>query len=313
MAGLLAAGYAECVTQESTLDLSSATGRPGYRVILNLTLSHTAGDAPASIQWTFGYSQLDFTAVTVSPGPAAGDKVLSCRKTVGHMQCILWGENSTSISNGVVADVSLTVSSTTRDGSSQVQVQGGQAADSHGMPVPMSTSGGTVIIVLPGPTRATRDKTAGSVFDAPVRDMQPTPAQRAIGAVSRSSDYVQEFGRTTNPLDAVSFLSIAALQTLGPVSGIAPHHPRIGVSEYFVVRSVQSISACGHLSSGRQRSRLGIRANKCAVSRAPHWFSAPSEPPPEACFRFHDRPVRTLHLRLQTLHAIRRLGVPELT
>ena len=133
-----------------TLDLSSATGKPGFRVILDLTLGNAGGEAPASIQWTLNYSGVDFTALTVSPGPAAVNKVLSCSQKPGIAKCILWGENSRSIPNGVVADVSLTVSRSAKDTSSRIRVDGGQAADAHGVSLPMATKGGTVTIVLPG-------------------------------------------------------------------------------------------------------------------------------------------------------------------
>lgn len=142
-------GYSGCLAQNLTLDLASGTGRPGFRVILNLTLENRGGVAPSSIQWTFGYSRVDFTAFAVSVGPAAGNKVISCSQSPGVAKCILWGRNSSAISNGVVADLSLTISGAAKDTSTNIQVYGGQAADGDGRSLPMTTGGGTVTIVQP--------------------------------------------------------------------------------------------------------------------------------------------------------------------
>ncbi len=150
-AGLLTAGTSVCFAQDVTLALSSAPGRPGFGVILSLTLNHTGRDSPASVQWTIHYSVRDFTALTLSPGPAAENKFLSCVQRAGSATCILWGLNSTSIPDGVVANVSLTISPFTKDSSSQIQVDGGESADPSGISIPTTGMGGTVTIILPNP------------------------------------------------------------------------------------------------------------------------------------------------------------------
>ena len=137
-----------CFAQSAAIALSSGNGNPGGKVTLNLTLSDTSSDLPASVQWTFAYSTSDFSAATVTAGPqaTAGGKSVSCNSNAGSMTCLVSGQNSNTISSGVVATIALTVSGSTKSASSAVQLVNPFAADGAGWSLPTSATSGLVTI-----------------------------------------------------------------------------------------------------------------------------------------------------------------------
>jgi hypothetical protein len=146
-------GLAACVlcsAQGVTLGLSSGSGFPGSAVALNLSLTNAGGDPAASVEWTLGYSTVDFSSATVTTGPAAGNKELSCNSSAGTITCELWGMNTTPITSGVVATVSLALSTTTTNSTSSVQLANSYAADASALALSSSTTGATVTILQPG-------------------------------------------------------------------------------------------------------------------------------------------------------------------
>jgi hypothetical protein len=143
------------VVQTSTsLSLSSGTGGPGN--VVNLTLSMSAiNNQPASLGWTLTYSTKDFSQVTLSPGASAtaAGKSISCTSPVaGTLKCLAYGLNANAMSNGVVANVAMTVSNSTTSASSTVQLTAGTTATVTGSNVGTSTAGSIVTIQNSGPT-----------------------------------------------------------------------------------------------------------------------------------------------------------------
>ncbi len=134
-----------CLAQGVAVGLSSGVASPGTPVTLALTLNAT-GSAPASAQWTLEYSPADFSSVTVTAGPAAttSGKTVTCNPTSGTTTCVLWGMDATAIVNGVVANVSLTVSESTLANSSGVQLVNCLAASPEGNALSVSSKGGGV-------------------------------------------------------------------------------------------------------------------------------------------------------------------------
>jgi len=130
--------------QSVVLALSSGLAPAGGSVTLNLSLS---GTAPAAVQWTLGYSTVDFGSATMALGPAAtaANKQISCNNNAGSAECILWGLNTTTISSGVVATVTLPINHTT-DSSSALQLTAGAAAAATGAVLATSTTGASVTI-----------------------------------------------------------------------------------------------------------------------------------------------------------------------
>src|SRR5271170_5090752 len=145
---LAAAVHLACLAQSVTLELSSGVGSPGTSVTLALSLNAT-GATPAAAQWALEYSAADFSSVTVTAGPAATEagKTVSCNQTAGATKCVLWGMNATPITSGVVANILLTVSSSTLASSSGVQLANCVAASPAGNALPISAQGGSVALL----------------------------------------------------------------------------------------------------------------------------------------------------------------------
>src|ERR1700730_14542127 len=137
-----------CFGQGVTLDLASGSGSPGSTVTLNVSLGGTATDPPASVEWTLDYSPVDIASASIALGPVAtaANKSISCNNVAGAHKCVVWGMGST-ISNGVVATVSLTLLTTTTNTSSLLQLANADAADSAANSLSTSTTGGTVTIL----------------------------------------------------------------------------------------------------------------------------------------------------------------------
>src|SRR5579864_2439122 len=126
-------------------DLLTLTQGPtsGGKVTLNLSLTSSAGQEPAALQWTFSYSPADFTAIQVTAGPAAvgAAKSVSCAGTATAYKCLAAGVNASAIADGVLAIVSLTISATTTNTTSSIQLLNPMAASPAGNEIPIGGSG----------------------------------------------------------------------------------------------------------------------------------------------------------------------------
>jgi hypothetical protein len=134
------------LAQSVALSLSSGSGSPGASVVLNISLNAT-GNLPNSTEWTLNYSPTDFTSASFAAGSGAVNKSLSCSNGSGTATCLVWGLNSTTIPNNVLASVTLALADSTADTSSSVQLTNGFSADSAGAGISTSASGGTVTIL----------------------------------------------------------------------------------------------------------------------------------------------------------------------
>lgn len=143
--GLVLCGFGSA---QVTLSLAPGSGSPGTNVTLNVSLSATAGNQPAGVQWSLGYPAGDFSAVNVTAGAAAtaAGKSLTCTSGGGASRCVLWGLNSTQMSNGVVASVTLTISPSTLSTTSSVSMTAGQSTLPAATAISTSTAGATVTI-----------------------------------------------------------------------------------------------------------------------------------------------------------------------
>ena len=79
-------------------------------------------------------------------GGHVGGQAGPCSSASGMSTCILWGINSNTISNGVIATVAFTISGSTVNTSSAIQLSSGAAAASTGASLSTSTTGSTVTI-----------------------------------------------------------------------------------------------------------------------------------------------------------------------
>src|SRR6266481_399462 len=97
--------------QIDSLALTSGTAAANGTVSLNLNLTSPAGSEPASVQWTLTYPAANVVSISASAGAAAttAGKTLSCVAGSGSYTCMASGLNATTIANGTVAVVNLTM------------------------------------------------------------------------------------------------------------------------------------------------------------------------------------------------------------
>src|ERR1700752_1724767 len=100
---LMACGFASHASGQVSISLAPGSGTPGSTINLNISVN-TSGTLPASLQWTMGYSTADISSVSVTAGAVAtaAGKSGTCNGT-GTLTCLVFGFNTTTIANGVVA------------------------------------------------------------------------------------------------------------------------------------------------------------------------------------------------------------------
>src|SRR6266700_4070512 len=138
--------------QTSSLALSSGSTGLGGTVSLNLNLTVPNGAVPpVGVQWTLSYAAGDVASISVVAGTALTDagKTVQCNPGTGSMMCLAFGVNSTSISSGVVAQVAVTLPSSTSSSSVPISVVNAVVAFTDGTGSSISTTGG-IITVLSG-------------------------------------------------------------------------------------------------------------------------------------------------------------------
>lgn len=137
-----------CVFGQEMLTLSSASAAAGGTATLNLTMKSAGTPQAAGVQWTISYAAADFTAIHVATGPAAqaAGKSASCNTVAGSYKCLVFGLNNSAISNGVIATITLAVSSSTTATSAAVQIVDALGAGPAGNAVTVSGTTGTVSI-----------------------------------------------------------------------------------------------------------------------------------------------------------------------
>ena len=176
---LLAALFSwNAAAQTAALSLASGTGSPGSVVTLNLSVSATSTQL-AGLQWTVNYSTTDIASLTVTSAQSAS---LTCNNTAGTSTCVEYGTNSNTISNGAVAAIAFTLSSTTRDASSAIQVQNGHAASAEGSAIPTTTSGNTITIASLAPAITGLTSATGMVGQAFSYQITATNSPTSFGA-----------------------------------------------------------------------------------------------------------------------------------
>ncbi len=126
--------------QQATLTLDSATTSPGGSVNLNVSLATTGGAQPAGLQWTMNYPVSDIGTVSVVAGASANaaGKTVTCANNNGSTICVLFGVNTNTVSDGVVATATFGINSGTLDTLAPIQVTGVVVTDMNGNVIPSS-------------------------------------------------------------------------------------------------------------------------------------------------------------------------------
>jgi len=120
-------------SQTSSLSLSSGAAVEGGSVSLNLSLS-ASGGAPAGLQWTLSFVPTDATSVVAAGGAAlsSGGQTLTCNSASGSVTCVASGMTGSTIGNGVVATVTVTLSPATSGSTVPIVVGNPAAAFTNG-------------------------------------------------------------------------------------------------------------------------------------------------------------------------------------
>jgi hypothetical protein len=94
--------------QSVTLSVGPGSGMAGGSVVVPINLTSFGGGQAAAVQWSLSYSS-DITGVAFAIGPAAtsAGKSIACN---GNL-CLIYGLNTTPISDGIVATATLQISS----------------------------------------------------------------------------------------------------------------------------------------------------------------------------------------------------------
>jgi len=133
--------------QTAALSLSSGSGLRGGKTLLYVSLN-AKGTQPTGLQFTLHYSALDFTSVQLTAGPSAiaTGKSVYCGNTAGSYTCLVVGLNSTTISDGVVATLSLSISGATTNATSNIQLDAPVATSAAGNSLPIVAGAASVTI-----------------------------------------------------------------------------------------------------------------------------------------------------------------------
>jgi uncharacterized protein (TIGR03437 family) len=139
--------WSPALAQTAALSLSSGSGQRGGKALLYLSLD-SKGTQPAGLQWTLRYSALDFSSIQVTAGPSAiaTGKSVYCDNTPGSYTCLVVGLNSTTISDGVVAALTLSISGATTNTASNIQIDGPLATSAAGNAIPIVAGAASVNI-----------------------------------------------------------------------------------------------------------------------------------------------------------------------
>jgi Malectin domain len=157
---LLSTGILWGVTGTLALSPGSVSGSSAS---LNLTLA--SGDSqPAGIQWTLSYPSGSILSVNASS--AAAGKSISCAAAPGTYTCLLVGQNSSLIANGVVAALNVTMAAGTP--SAAIGLTNTQGATFDGLLLTFTGTGTTITPPPPtGPFTAIRVDAGGAAFTDP--------------------------------------------------------------------------------------------------------------------------------------------------
>jgi len=158
------------IASTQTLTVGTATGQPGTVVRVPLTLSG-ATTLPAGLQWTIKYAKTVSIAQSVGPSASAAGKQLSCASTVGTLVtavCLLSAVNTTTMSNGDVAEIDVTLP-TVFSGTAGIAISGTLGASSSAQSIAIAGVSGKV-------SKMTSNAIMGSTLPVPTET-------RGVGAV----------------------------------------------------------------------------------------------------------------------------------
>ena len=135
------------LAQSVIFSVGSGPGTTGRSVVIPINLASAGGAAVAGLQWSLNYSS-DITGVTFAAGIAAinAGKTITCNGTT----CVIYGLNTTAITDGVVATATLQMSSSPSTLTIPIQIIGVVAATPLGASISAAgVSGAVSVLPLP--------------------------------------------------------------------------------------------------------------------------------------------------------------------
>jgi hypothetical protein len=188
---------------QTTLTLSSGLGNAATTVNLNLAYSSgPAATAVSAIQWTFAYSAVDVTSITVNPGTeaTAAQKNILCSAGTGTYTCLALGlANQNTIQDGTLAVVQIGLAANPSS-SVPVHLSNEIASDPNGNSVPISGTPGSISVQSPGPPGSIPGSAPGSAPGSnPGSTSGPPPglAAPALTGISCVPSFLIEPGAST--------------------------------------------------------------------------------------------------------------------
>src|SRR6185312_870736 len=134
--------------QQITLSLDSATTTNGGTATLALSDTYSGSARAVGLEWTLSYPAADIASIEPSTNPAdtAVGKTVACNSSNGTTICVLAGLNSTAITGGEIAAISVHVSPTAPDSTVPIQVSKVVAVAADGSGLSTSATGGSINI-----------------------------------------------------------------------------------------------------------------------------------------------------------------------
>jgi trimeric autotransporter adhesin len=151
----------------------------------SITITSPSSSAdPSAVEWTLTYSTSALSGMKLAAGGAlsSAGKSLSCASGTGQVRCIIWGDNTQSIPNGVLATASFAVS-LYAPAASTLGLTGLTAVSGTAKPLAATASGATLAI-RPAAKISKLACTATSIFSFGKTTCTVTLTAAAIEAVS---------------------------------------------------------------------------------------------------------------------------------
>jgi trimeric autotransporter adhesin len=204
----------------SSLSLSSGSVLEGGSLSLNLTLNGSGG-APAGLQWTFSFVPSDAASVVVAAGAALGsaNKTLTCNSVSGSVTCLTAGMNDSTIANGVVATVTVTLSPATSGATVPIVVSNPAATFANGSAETIAATSGTITVTnwQPGLSSlacSPTSLTSGAKSTCTVTLAQAAPSGGTAVSLSSNSTTLPVAASVTIPAGSTSATFTATAGTI---------------------------------------------------------------------------------------------------
>jgi uncharacterized protein (TIGR03437 family) len=141
---------ASCVAAQSvSFSVGSASATAGANVSVPISIQSAGGAQPTAVMWTLNFPA-GVTSVKAAAGPAAvsAGKSLDCVNASRSMTCVLFGLNTTAVSGGALASVTLQIAASAT-AAMALSLTDVSVSDAAGQALYETTAQGTVTLEAP--------------------------------------------------------------------------------------------------------------------------------------------------------------------